>query len=286
MKIWIIYSKIVLNPDKSNAISWMLDEASLAGFDAKIIFAEDLLLKVNNNAMKIYHKNNEIEYPEVAFTRCYDIALIKQLELLGIKTINTSESLENCLDKWKAHQLLAYNNITTPDTIFSHYVKSFDDISLHLGEKFIVKDLKGAKGDNVFLVESKEQFREAINACEAPLYQQYVDSSYGRDIRVHVIGNEVIASVLRESKGDFKSNFSLGGSASYYEANDRIKDLAIRSTKALNLDFAGVDILFTEDDYTVCEVNGVPGFRTVGITSDISIPREMFKHIKKVMNGE
>ncbi|HBC30062.1 MAG TPA: RimK family alpha-L-glutamate ligase, partial [Clostridiales bacterium] len=36
----------------------------------------------------------------------------------------------------------------------------------------------------------------------------------------------------------------------------------------------------TEDSFTVCEVNGNAGFRTITQVSDIDIPMELFKWIK------
>lgn len=286
MKIWIIYSKLILEPNKTNAMPWMLEEAKLVGFDAQVIYAENITIKISSSTLKIYHNNIEIELPDIAFMRCYDIPLIRQLELLGVTTFNKSYALDNCLDKWTTHQLLAKNNISTPDTIYSRFYKSYEDISVHFGNKFIVKELRGSKGDNVFLVDDEDSFNHAITSCISPLFQEYIDTSYGKDIRVHVIDNQVVATVLRVSDNDFKSNFSQGGRAESYDADERVKQLAIESAKALGLEFAGIDILFTDDDYTVCEVNGVPGFRTVGLTSDISIPRKMFKYIRKNVIGE
>ena len=286
MTLWIIYSKVVLVSSKNNAIQWMLDEAKRINFKATIVFAEDLSIATINSKLVIFHKGSLVSLPDIAFLRCYDISLIKQFEELNVKTFNSSKSLENCLNKWTTHQILTSKNIPTPNTLFSYHNMKYDELIKIFGNRFIVKDLKGAKGINVFLITNKDEYKEAISLSKNPIYQEYIDTSFGKDIRVHVIGGKVVACVLRESKNDFKSNFSLGGSASIYKPNEEIIKIAIESTKALGLDFAGVDILFTKNSYTVCEVNGVPGFRTIGLTSRISIPRKMFKHINKIMNGE
>ena len=101
MKLWIIYSKQVLSPNKNNALSWMLDEANALDFDAEIVFTDDLLLETDHDTFKIYHKNVLRDFPDVALIRCYDIAMIKHLELAGVKTFNNSCALNHCLDKWK-----------------------------------------------------------------------------------------------------------------------------------------------------------------------------------------
>lgn len=282
MKLWIIYSKVVLNPNKNNAISWMLDEAKSCGFDAEVLFAEDIILE-SSDTLNIYYQGQLMTYPDVVLTRCYDIHLLKQLELSGIKVLNSSDALKNCYDKWSTHQLLSKHGIPSPKSVYSEHPVTYSDIKNILTLPFIVKDIYGAKGDQVFLVKDEKTFHAAVKKCTRPMFQAYIEASYGRDIRVHVIGGKVMTSVLRISNGDFKSNFSQGGKAESYTPDEAVIKLAIESTKALQLDFSGVDILFTNDGYTVCEVNGVPGFRTVGLTSKFNIPRAMMTYIRSIL---
>lgn len=42
----------------------------------------------------------------------------------------------------------------------------------------------------------------------------------GKDLRVFVVGKEIIGAVLRESTTDFRANFTLGGDARLYSLND------------------------------------------------------------------
>lgn len=280
MKLWIIYSKVVLRPGKNNAMSWMLDEAKNCQLDAEILFTEDITLMADKE-LAIYHKGLKKDLPDLVLTRCYDMPLLQQFEELNIPVYNSSQALNDCLNKWRTHQLLVKNNIPTPKTIFSKYEVSYDFVKGQLGLPFITKDNMGAKGEQVFLVRDELTFEEARVNCSQPLYQEYIKSSFGRDVRLHVIGDQVVASVLRVSENDFKSNFSQGGKADFFQPDDQIIDLAVKSTKALGLDFSGIDVLFTEDGYTVCEVNGVPGFRTVGLTSKYNIPYAMMDYIRR-----
>jgi len=280
MKLWIIYSKVVLNPNKNNAISWMVDEANKCGFDAEVLFAEDIIIEASDQ-LKILYQGQVQTYPDLVLTRCYDLHLLKQLELAGIPVFNNSQAMRNCHDKWTTHQLLSKSGIPSPRTLFSEHPVEFHTIGKVLKLPFIIKDIYGAKGEHVFLIKDKDDFLTAIDACDHPIFQEYVKASYGKDIRVHVIGGQAVTSVLRKSQSGFKSNFSQGGSAESYQADEIVKKLAIDSTQALGLDFSGVDILFTENGYTVCEVNGVPGFRTVGLTSKFNIPYAMMDYLRR-----
>lgn len=280
MKLWIVYSKIIIDPKKPTAFSWMLDEAHALGFDAEIIFSEDLIMETSDQ-LSLFHFNKKVTPPDVVFMRCYDLPLAYHFEAMNIPMFNKHASLQDCMDKFKTHQLLVKNHLPTPKTLFSIHPIPFETIKEQLGLPFITKDNTGSRGTQVFLVTDEITFKDALKACDQPLHQAYIESSFGKDIRAHVIGNQFITCLLRKSKGDFKSNFSQGGQALLYEADETLKQLAIDATKALKLDFAGIDILLDEKGYTICEVNGIPGFRTVGLTSKENIPRHMLTYIRR-----
>jgi len=280
MKLWIIYSKVVLNPNKNNAISWMEDEARNCGFDVQVLFAEDIVLMAHESHM-LYYQGEKMTLPDIVLTRCYDIHMLEHLERAGVKVFNSSKSLMQCRNKWHTHQILTSESIKSPKTIFSEHTCDFEFIKNELSLPFVVKCIFGAKGEQVHLVHNEEEFDHVLTLIDQPLFQSYVKTSYGRDIRLHVIGDQVVTSVLRKSESSFKSNFSLGGAAESYEADAELKDLAVKSSKALGLDFSGIDVMFTGDGYTVCEVNGVPGFRTVGLTSGYNIPFAMMDYIRR-----
>ena len=87
------------------------------------------------------------------------------------------------------------------------------------------------------------------------LFQKFVSSSAGRDLRVIVIGGVVFAAMRRTSAGDFRSNLELGGRGEPLSPDARAAALCESVARRLGLDYCGVDLLFAEDGYTVCEVN-------------------------------
>jgi RimK family alpha-L-glutamate ligase len=148
-------------------------------------------------------------------------------------------------------------------------------------KKFVMKKMKGSQGIGVYLIESEEDYNSAYDEIKDEYFcQEFIDYSYGKDIRVYVLGNKVLGCVKRISDKSFKSNYSLGGRVEKYKLNDSIKEISLSAAKAIGLDFCGIDLLFTEDSFTVCEVNGNAGFRTITQISDIDIPMELFKWVK------
>jgi RimK family alpha-L-glutamate ligase len=143
-----------------------------------------------------------------------------------------------------------------------------------------MKKIDGSKGIGVCLIENEEDYNKAyVEINDIYFCQEFVETSFGKDIRVYVLGNKVLGCVKRVSDNSFKSNFSLGGRVEKYKLNDSIIEISLNAAKAIGLDFCGIDLLFTEDSYTVCEVNGNAGFRTITQVSDINIPMELFKWV-------
>ena len=87
--------------------------------------------------------------------------------------------------------------------------------------------------------------------------QEYIKSSFGRDLRIYVVGNEVAATMLRVNEsGDFRANIESGSKGHAYDANELQIEMALKVVKELELDFGGIDLLFGENDEPIfCEAN-------------------------------
>ena len=121
----------------------------------------------------------------------------------------------------------------------------------------------------VYLAKTEEEVISYTKKLEGIpfLYQRFLEKSAGRDVRLQVVGDQVTASMYRYSeRGDFRANLTNGGSMRTYAASEREQALAVRTVKALGLDFAGVDLLFSEEDGEadlVCEVNSNAHFKNI-----------------------
>jgi len=112
------------------------------------------------------------------------------------------------------------------------------------------------------------------------LVQEFISSSYGKDIRINVVGGEVVASMLRFNDHDFRSNISNGGAMKAIIPSERQKDIAIKACEILGLAFAGVDVLFGKDDEPyICEVNSNPHFKTTFDCTGVDMSEKILTHI-------
>ena len=138
-----------------------------------------------------------------------------------------------------------------------------NNVIKEIGLPLVIKEAYGSFGEQVYLANNVEEANKIIDQIGYKdfLMQEYITSSKGRDIRINVVGNKAIVSMLRENKNDFRSNISNGGTGFKFEPKQEYLDLAIKASKALGLDFAGVDVMFgPNDEPFICELNSNPQF--------------------------
>lgn len=127
---------------------------------------------------------------------------------------------------------------------------------------------------------------ESAEAKADFILQHYVRASHGRDVRVLVVGGRVVAAMERRSMtGGFKSNVSLGGVGVAYNPPPEMAELAVQAADVLGLDVTGIDILFDEDGYRICEANSAPGFQGLERASGMDVPSAILEWIRSTQDA-
>ena len=262
-KGYIVVNSFVNNEKFSNLYNILVKSFSNFHIDLEIKTAIELGTEVNLQLK---------EKPDFVLFWDKDIYLAQRLENLGIKLFNSSRAIELCDNKILMYQELAKHNIRIPKTFIAP--KTFeglgytnlsfiDDIANQIGYPLVIKEAYGSYGEQVYLAKNKEEAASIINKIGYKdfLVQEFIKSSSGKDIRVNVVRDQQIVSILRENKTDFRSNISIGGVGSRFEPEQEYVDLAIKASLALGLDFSGVDVMFGENNKPIiCEVNSNPQF--------------------------
>ena len=138
-------------------------------------------------------------------------------------------------------------------------------------------------------MQAFDTYEEAVSitlklAGKPLIYQKYIEKSSGRDVRIQVVGSKVVAAMYRYSvDGDFRANITNGARMVKYEPNREECELALRTVRALGLDFAGVDILFSSRDKetadVVCEVNSNAHFKNIYECTGVNVAEERISYI-------
>ncbi|WP_354384152.1 RimK family alpha-L-glutamate ligase [Streptomyces sp. PvR034] len=196
-----------------------------------------------------------------------EITLLRHLEAMGSIVLNPADAVLACLDKFWQMQRLASAGLPVPETRMAAGAPLDAVIGAGLPQPCVVKGIRGHRGEQVFLAPDAEALR-AVHGRLAPgaacLFQEYVGSSHGRDLRVVVVDGRPAGAVVRTaSGGDFRSNLALGATLTPCTGRyPQGEALAVRAAEVMGLGVAGVDLLFTPDGgFTVCEVNANAGWQ-------------------------
>lgn len=281
---WIIYNGSLIN-DK------FLDQARLMAEACEQLNVQPTILKNYEMMMKL---DEELQNkPDFVIFLDKDILLATYLKNCGIPVFNDPEVIETCDNKAKQYIQLAKAHVPMPTTIIAPKVYPkftirdsgyFENVLHTLGLPMIIKEGHGSFGMNVYLIHTEEEFYEKVDALRGVdfVFQQFVASSRGRDIRVNIIGDEIIASMYRHSETDFRANITNGGHAEKIMLTDIQKEVAIQAAKAVGAEFAGVDLLFGPDEEPiVCEVNAAAHIRNLYNVTGINVGVSFVEYILK-----
>ncbi|MFX1328370.1 MAG: RimK family alpha-L-glutamate ligase [Promethearchaeota archaeon] len=241
------------------------------------------IIKVEIGFQQSFYKQFEALEPKAALVRGFGAAstqkiffrldILRAIEEYDVKLINSRESLEIASDKFLTSIFLERYHISTPKTIICEdaqkALQAFDD----LGGDCVLKPLYGSKGIGITRLNDKA-FAENVIYSLAQLNQVFYLQEFihhqNRDIRVLVLGDKAIAGMYRVSDS-WKTNIYSGAKAKPIELTHELKELAIKAAKITKTEIAGVDILESEEGFSVLEVNSIPGFTALQDVSDINL---------------
>jgi len=197
----------------------------------------------------------------------HELAVLFHLETSGVKALNSFRSLFVARDKFLSLRKLAASGIPVPRTILVQRPTQLRRLIGELGGPPVVaKGLRGRQGIGVELVGEESFARYMVDHPPFPagaiVLQEFISKASLGDVRIVVVRGEPIGSMKRVPKrGEFRSNVHLRGMGEPWEPPMEWKELAVKATQALELDVAGVDMVWGNDGPLVLEVNTTPGFR-------------------------
>ncbi len=217
------------------------------------------------------------------------VSLIKQFELAGIPVVNKHYAVRSSKDKVKNIQVLQKNDIPTPKTIVVRSSQMLAEVVKTIGKyPLILKTSSGSLGVGVMIVESKRAMQSIVEMLHGQRHisvviQEYIKESSGKDIRAFVVDNKVVAAMERiaRKRGEFRSNYSLGGKIRALTLTKEEEKLALNAAKACELEMAGVDIIRTKTGPKILEVNSNPGIEGITEATGIDVAGEIIKYCVK-----
>ncbi len=263
------------------------------GHDIHVFDTLKCYMDIASHRPSIHYKGQKLEGFEAVIPRIgasitfYGAAVLRQFEMMGVYPLNESVGITRSRDKLRSLQILARAGVGLPLTGFAH---STDDtqalIDLVNGAPLVVKLLEGTQGKGVVLAETfkaAESLIDAFRNLDANfLVQEFIKEAGGADIRCFVIGEKVIAAMMRQAKeGEFRSNLHRGGTASKIKLTPEERSTAVRAASKMGLNVAGVDVLRSNHGPVVLEVNSSPGLEGIEKATGLDVAGKIFEFIEK-----
>ena len=273
-------------------------------------FKEEFLKKgasfdvaVNNGTLATIKDNKVvINLPKADFVIYLDkdIYLAKELEKAGYRLFNRPDFIKLCDDKMLTNIECANRGIKMPKTIagplfYSKELKEenltfLDKVISELGLPLVLKRVYGSLGVDVHLAKTKEELIELYKAnCRQPIqFQEYIESSYGKGMRVLVIDGKVIGGFIRFNTEDFRSNFGTTATAKKAENCGNFFQFAQKIADEFKIEYAGIDLLFdTSNEPILCEINSNAFFEEFEKVTGINVAEKFAEMvIRKVRAHE
>lgn len=272
----------------------LAEEAKLRGHDVQIINTLRCYMHISATQLSVHYNGDPLEVFDAIIPRIgasitfYGTSVVRQFEMMRVRSLNSSLAIMRSRDKWRTLQILSRHKIPIPGTGFTHEPEAIGPlIEMLEGYPLIIKLLEGTQGKGVVLAENvtaAKSMIDAFNRLKANiLLQEYVAEAKGKDIRCFVIGDKVVATMLRQAcEGEFRSNLHCGGIAQTIKITPEERSIAIKAAKVTGLNVAGVDVLRTPQGPMVLEVNSSPGLKGIEQANDKNIAEKIIAFIEKL----
>ncbi len=309
MRGLIIYNTFLFTEKFSEQVNMLQESASK--FDTELDALDNSGINVSLTSNGFVVNDDKLKSYDFFMFWDKDIKLFYALETYAKKhnilCFNSSESILTCDDKSKTALRIAewnekaqdYEKINIPETIIIpmtydnigyNNFSFIKNISKKLSYPLVLKESFGSFGAGVYLINNDDEFEERLKKIggKSCIAQKFVKTSFGRDIRLQVVGDKVVASMLRISQNnDFRANVTNGGKAYKYEPTENEIKLALNACKALNLQIAGVDLMFSQEGKEadiLCEINANAHFKVISDISGINVSDKIIQYIINTVN--
>lgn len=255
-------------------------------------------LETQDNQARVVFNNKPLDdydavIPRIGASRThFGAAVVQHFETAGVLPANNADAIKRSRDKLRALQVLVAAGLGIPNTAFGHSSRSIEGLIEAVGgAPVIIKLTEGSRGAGVVLAETQEAAESVITALHMleglVLVQSFVKEADGRDIRAFVVGDEVVASMVRIAKdGEFRANLHRGATAESIELSDEEKEMSVRAAQAMGLHVAGVDFLRGNDGPLFLEVNSSPGLEGIEHYTGVDVAGAIIEHTEAMVAAQ
>jgi len=257
----------------------LLQEAQNRGMDLKLCGACDIRLTPEG----VFLKSEKLDSCDFVINRYKTGCAKAAVNALAKRSYNSQEAVDIYINKYNQLHELRSDAFLIPGYQMGTLCIPFEEVESMLGLPFVVKGLESSQGKEVFLIKNEEEYRELITLWgteKEVLFEEFIATSYGKDVRFYSIRGEVAACMTREAEEGFKANVALGAQVRPYPITEDIRRIAHDIYEKTKLDFLGIDLLFGREGFYFCEINVTPGMEGMERATGVNVAGMIMNTIK------
>lgn len=281
MNGWLIY-----DAEGARRNEWFINHLSklAGGLGATLNFvsAEKLITEIQKGELAAQWSGAAEARPDFAVVRTICPQINKFFEDCGVPCFNNYKTAFVANDKWQTYLLAKKLGLPVMPTHLLSDFSTAREMVEGSGFPLVIKSRAGHGGIEVYAVNNQTELQNFLKNNNSSQYIcQPMCSEPGIDVRVYMLGGKIIAAAERRSKKDFRSNYSLGGSAKIVQAEDLHKKIAEKLFKELDCDFVGIDFIKHRGGWVLNEAEDVVGTRMLYSLTQIDAAELYLRHIMR-----
>lgn len=256
----------------------LVEEAGHMGIRLDIVGVHDTYLTKDG----VWNDGQILQQRDFVINR-YKVGKVKEnMNSLARRSYNKLDMYDKYINKYEQVRNLHSEAFLMPEYMLSTVQMPYQAVVDCLGSPFIAKGLESSMGREVFLIRDEKEYESLkvkFGTEKEVLFEEFITTSLGRDIRFYSIRGKAEACMVRKSQRDFRANVALGASVEPYAVTDEIVQIAEDIYSQTNLEFLGIDLLFGENKPYFCEINVMPGIEGIEKASGRNIARRIMETI-------
>lgn len=290
MYAWLAVNGFIHTEKFEQIFSWLIQAAAAQGCLLEKMTNAQLLPRLVMGGQETPIQEICGKTPQFVLFWDKDVRLARLLEKKGLRLFNRAHAIEVCDDKAATFLELEGSGVRIPRTIIAPKIfraegytelDFLDETERRLGYPMVQKECYGSFGQQVRLAHNRTELEKCLHmtANRPCIFQEYIAASGGQDIRIQMVGQKAVAAMRRYNASDFRANVTNGGSMEAYEPTEAQLAVAREVMRRLDLDFAGIDLLFGEDGGPVlCEVNSNAHFVNICHCTGVNAANDIIRH--------
>lgn len=253
-------------------------------------------IDVRKHQFNVHDPPEIFEGVDLVLDRCLSTSrslyITRFCEAYGIPVVNGPETAETCADKVKNSLALASAGVPTPNTDVAFTTEAALESIEAFGYPCVLKPVMGSWGRLMAKLESRSaaeailEHKETLGHYEHKVFyiQEFV-AKPDRDIRVVAVDGKPIAAMARSSD-HWLTNAAKGAKTEVFEPDEEATELVERASDAVGDGLLGIDLMETEEGYTVHEVNHTVEFKALNEVVDVDVPSKVVDWLEAQVPAE